>query len=284
MAAPTMSKMPAKEANAVIEQLTGVTLPPPTLDRKAHRQSGWAGKQRAQLGAQMRATVYEGQNLALPRQPLTLVIEMDAWSLRDRNHLGQSAQARAAGQPPARWPWVYGGMCFSLDQRVEGDRGRAHISSRGMVIARSSVDDVRDQLFTEAQRHGLAQAAKVPVVADGAVWIWNLAGDRFAQAGRRLDSDHANQYRCSVAHAVQPGDELERRAWIAPLLSKLKHGRATTLLKDLRALAKRLRKTKRQAIQSEIAYLRIHRGRMEYAAARQAGEPQGSGAMQSTCR
>jgi hypothetical protein len=33
----------------------------------------------------------------------------------------------------------------------------------------------------------LAQAAKVLVVADGALWIWNLTEDRFGQAEQRLD-------------------------------------------------------------------------------------------------
>lgn len=56
------------------------------------------------------------------------------------------------------------------------------------------------------------------------------------------------------------------------------------LLNDLRTLAKGLRQKKRQAVQSELAYLESHRDRMAYAAARRAGEPQGSGAMESTCR
>ena len=33
-----------------------------------------------------------------------------------------------------------------------------------------------------------------------------------------------------------------------------------------------------------MSYLESHRARMDYAAARRAGEPQGSGAMESTCR
>lgn len=65
---------------------------------------------------------------------------------------------------------------------------------------------------------------------------------------------------------------------------KLKEGRALSLLNDLRALAKRLRRKKRQAVEAEASYLESHRQRMDYAAARRAGEPQGSGAMESTCR
>jgi hypothetical protein len=284
MAALTVSKMPVQEASAVIERLTGVKLPPATLDREARRQGQRADKKRGQLDEQMVAGQGAQQMLPLPQEPFTLVIELDAWNIRERDDWGQSAQQRAAGQEPSRWHWVYGGTCFRLDQRVATEGGRACILSRGTVMTRGGVDALREQLFAEAQRHGLAQAAKVLVVADGAVWIWNLTGDRFPQAQQRLDYYHASQHLWAVAHALHPEDEAGARAWIAPLRKKLKSGRATALLNDLRTLAKRLRKTKRQAVEAEVAYLESHQGRMDYAAARRAGEPQGSGAMESTCR
>jgi hypothetical protein len=284
MAALTVSKMPVKEASAVIERLTGVKPPLATLDREARRQGQRADQKRTQLDEQMRTAQGVQQRLPLAKEPFTLVIELDAWNIRERDDWGQSAQRRAAGQEPSRWHWVYGGTCFRLDQRVESDRGRARILSRGTVMTRGGVDDLREQLFAEAQRHGLAQAAKVLVVADGAVWIWNLADDRFAQAQQRLDYYHASQHLWAVAHALHPEDEAAARAWIAPLLNKLKRGRATALLNDLRVLARRLRKKKRQAVEAEVSYLESHRARMDYAAARRAGEPQGSGAMESTCR
>jgi hypothetical protein len=87
-----------------------------------------------------------------------------------------------------------------------------------------------------------------------------------------------------VAHALHPEDEVAARNWIAPLLKKLKRGRAVSLLTDLRTAAKRLRSKKRQAVESELSYLKSHAHRMDYGAARRAGEPLGSGAMDSTCR
>jgi hypothetical protein len=49
MAALTVSKMPASEASAVIERLTGVKLPPATLDREARRQGQQASQKRKRL-------------------------------------------------------------------------------------------------------------------------------------------------------------------------------------------------------------------------------------------
>lgn len=122
------------------------------------------------------------------------------------------------------------------------------------------------------------------VVADGALWIWNLAGDRFNQAQQRLDYYHASQHLWAVAHALYPEQEAQARQWVKPLLQKLKSGRAPALLNDLRTVARRLRHKKRQAVEAEVNYLESHQERMDYAAARRAGEPQGSGAMESTCR
>ena len=284
IAALVGSKMPPAEASAVIERLTGVKLPRATLDREARRQGQRAQQKRQKLDEQMRQAEGLKQLVTLPEKAFTLVIELDAWNIRERDRWGQSAKIRAAGQEPQRWHWVYGGTCFRLDQRAESDGGRPRILSRGTVMTREGVDGLGEQLFAEAQRQGLAQAAKVLVVADGALWIWNLTGDRFAQAHQRLDYYHASQHLWAVAHALYPEDETQARQWIQPLLRKLKAGRAPALLSDLRALSRRLRQKKRRAVESEVKYFQEHQHRMDYAAARRAGEPQGSGAMESTCR
>ena len=57
MAALVASKMPVAEASAVLEHLTGVKLPPATLDREARRQGQRAERKRKELDQQMR----EGQ-------------------------------------------------------------------------------------------------------------------------------------------------------------------------------------------------------------------------------
>ena len=102
MAALTVSKMPVSEASAVIERLTGVKLPPATLDREARRQGQRADKKRAQLDEQMRTDQGVQQVLPLPKEPFTLVIELDAWNIRERDDWGQSATQRAVGQEPSR--------------------------------------------------------------------------------------------------------------------------------------------------------------------------------------
>ena len=57
--------------------------------------------------------------------------------------------------------------------------------------------------------------------------------------------------------------EVVARTRLKPLLQKLKNGRSAALLNDLRALAKRLRQKKRQAVAAEVTYLQDHQGRVD---------------------
>lgn len=284
MAALVASKMPVAEASAVLEHLTGVKLPPATLDREARRQGKRAQRKRKELDQQMSLGADLGQCLAVEPEPFTLVIEIDAWNIRERDDWGKSQQQRIKGIEPARWHWVYGGTCFRLAARQQTDTGRSIILSRGTVMTRGGVDALREQLFAECLRQGLGQAAEVLVVADGAMWIWNLVNDRFAQATQRLDFYHASQHLWAVAHALHPEDPSAAYRWIQPLLKKLKAGRAVKVMAELEQVTKRLRAKRRAAAQRELEYFQSHRHRLNYGAAKKSGQPLGSGAIESTCR
>lgn len=284
MAALMASKMPVAEASAVLEHLTGVKLPPATLDREARRQGKRAERKRKELDGQMSAGQGSHQCVPLSPKPFTLIIEIDAWNIRERDDWGQSRQQRARGVEPERWHWVYGGTCFRLDQRTETDSGRPIILSRGTVMTRGGIDALREQLFAECLRHGAGQAAEVLVVADGAIWIWNLVADRFSAATQRLDFYHASQHLWAVAHALHPEDARAAHQWIEPLLKKLKAGRSVKVIAELKAVTKRLRAKRRKAVQSQLEYFQTHRDRLDYHLAKKRGQPLGSGAIESTCR
>lgn len=98
------------------------------------------------------------------------------------------------------------------------------ILSRGYVMTRGGIDALREQLFAAASRHGLGRARDL-VVADGAVWIWNLVDDRFPQARQRLDLFHAKQHLWAVAEALHGAGTPAAQAWVRPLLAQLKGDR-----------------------------------------------------------
>jgi len=289
MAALTVSKMPAAEAEQVVERLAGVKISAATLGRAARQQGQRAQEEREQLDQKMstpegRTQQDKDLQLQLPLEPFTLVIELDAWNIRERDDWGQSAALRARGQEPSRWHWAYGGTCFRLNQRAQSATGRPTILSRGYVMTRGGVDALKEQLWAEAMRHGLGRANEVLIVADGAVWIWNLAADRFPGARQRVDFYHVSQHLWAVAHTLHSDDEAAARAWVQPLLAKLKADESCEVITELEELQARLEGVRAQAVEKELSYLQSHRERMDYGRAQQKGEPLGSGAMESTCR
>src|SRR5208283_3136543 len=114
LAALLASKMPVEDARAVLEHLTGIQLPRATLDREARRQGQRAQRLRTQLDQQ---AALEKKQLELTLEPYQMILQLDAWDIRERDAWGQSAALRRQGREPERWHWVYTGTCFRLDHR-----------------------------------------------------------------------------------------------------------------------------------------------------------------------
>jgi hypothetical protein len=143
MAALLASKMPVEDASAVLEHLTGVKLPRATLDREARRQGERAQRLRTQLDRQ---AATEKNQFELTLEPYQMIIQLDAWNIRERDAWGQSGALRRAGREPERWHWVYTGTCFRLDHRGQSAGGRPIITQRGFVATRAGLDALREQL------------------------------------------------------------------------------------------------------------------------------------------
>jgi hypothetical protein len=285
MAALLASKMPVGEASAVLEHLTGVKLPRATLDREARRQGQRAQKLRRQQDEQACQKAPKGVQSELVLEPYQMIIQLDAWNIRERDQWGQTQGLRRKGQDPERWHWVYTGTCFRLDQRGQTAGGRPVISERGFVATREGIDGLREQLYAEALRRGLGQAAGALVIGDGAVWIWRLADDRFKEARQRLDFYHAVQHLAAVGRALFVEDQPKLKAWLKPLVRQLKNESAVKVVEQLEEILSQLPKGESaQAVAKELNYFHEHQQRMDYRAGRRRGEPIGSGAVESTCR
>lgn len=303
MSALLVSKMPPEQAVLVAQRL-GLQLSRCTLDREAHRQGLRAQAARAAHLSQL--DTWEGlQGLSAaegpPPQPFTLVIEIDAWNIRERDHWGETEKLRAKGEKVPRWHWVYVGTVFRLDHRAHTAGGRALISQRAYAVTRGGVEALIRQLYYQALVSGLAQAKDVLVIADGAVWIWNVATDRFPTARQRLDLYHGEEHLWSVAHELYGKDTPEARQWVEPLLKQLRDDDGPGLIHSLQELQPRLAQSLQEKVQKQIDYFDHNANRMGYRAiihARKAlkegrataaeilkaNEPLGSGAVESTCR
>lgn len=300
-----VSKMPAEQAVLVAERL-GLDLSRCGLHQEAHRQGLKAQEWRSQFVGQL-DTWEQIQQVASaaaegpPTQPFTLVIEIDAWDIRERDNWGKTQELRAAGEKLDRWHWVYMATVFRLDHRGQTAGKRAVITQRGYAATRLGIEALSAQLYREALARGLGQAQLVLVIADGALWIWNLAKDRFPDARQQLDLFHAEEHLWTVAHDLYGKGTPEAQAWVAPLLQQIRDDQTVAVVAALSELKPRLLETHQKKIQTQIQYFEHNAQRMKYKEvldARKACEegqateeqkqlanrPVGSGAIESTCR
>jgi hypothetical protein len=282
---------PAGQAEASVRRLTGLELSSSSMHREALRQGERALHLRdadVALTGTPAGIAELARRAQAPKNDFTLVIEIDAWNIRERDHWGQSEKLRKQGETPARWHWVYTGTIFRLDQRGTTESGRSVITERGYVATRQGLESFEKQLYAEALQRGLAQAQSVLVVADGAVWIWNLAGNRFKEAAQRVDYWHVSEHLWSVAHDLFGQGTHEARQWVGPLLRWLKQRNNGALdvistLQELRADLAGITAQQTEMLDREIKYLEGHKNRMDYKQGKALDQPLGSGAIESTC-
>ena len=119
---------------------------------------------------------------------------------------------------------------------------------------------------------------------EGAVWLWELAEDRFAEAIKTLDFHHARDHLWALAHALHGQDTPQAKAWVQPLLRSLRNGREARVVRCLEELLTAKPKPTSQAqdvLQREVNYFVNHREHLHYRAMAQVGAPRGSGAVES---
>lgn len=281
---------PAAQAEANIRRLTGLDLGQASMHREARRQGERALRLR-DADVALTNTAKGIKQLAGRAQPpqggFTLVIEIDAWNIRERDHWGQSRKLRARGEDPSRWHWVYAGTIFRLDQRGKTASGRSVITERGYVATRLGLEAFEKQLYAEALQRGLTRAASVLVLADGAVWIWNMARNRFKDATHRVDYYHVCEHLWTVAHDLY-GQTPQARQWALPMLRWLKRRKDGALdvinaLQEIRGGLEKLSARQQETLDREIGYFEGHKDRMDYKNGKALDQPIGSGAIESTC-
>lgn len=273
------SKMPYAEAQEVFTRLTGLGLSAASF----HRLALDVGERAQQTLEQMNQFPIQEDPCARQKDPFVMIIEIDAWNIRERDNWGKAAQLRKKGKEPGHWHWVWTGTVFCLEDRLLKGK-RPIILNRGYVVTALGLDALREQLHAEALRRGLGRATKVVILADGASWIWNLASDRFPKAVQRLDLYHLRQHLWVVARELYPNEERAAARWFARKKKQLSKGRATAVIADIQKALKEIVPQRQEQVGKELNYFKEHRHRMDYDQAIDNNEPLGSGAIESTCR
>ena len=277
------------EAASQVAQKWGVDVDDSTIHahvQKAGIRARRLCEQRTDLALEpaTRGQVVEQASQEIGTEGLSLVLMLDGWMSRYRGPQWGLKPEDAAGERVC-WHEVKSGIVFRLEHQAVKASGRGLVIRKYYVSMRGDSYDIGRRLHAEALRRGLSQAVRVYVVADGAVWIWNVFEDRFSQAIGVLDFYHASEQLWAVAHEMY-GETPRVQAWVEPLLHKLRHGEESAVEVGLQKLLDRcLRQgnSSAPAVATKLEYFKRHREHIHYKQTASQGCPCGSGAMESTC-
>jgi hypothetical protein len=215
----------------------------------------------------------------------SLVIMMDGWMARER---GADWGAGPRKKDPQRVEWreIKSAVIYRLEQRVENASGRGLLLEKYTVATPPETSPVEfgTQVHRQALRRGLARAQVVYLVMDGAVWLWDLAEDRFKEAVKTLDFHHAREHLHAVAESLHGPGTSQSKEWLSEMLYRLRHGKETQVVQRLEQLLESQGQRSvesQQIITREVKYFQEHEDHLHYHAMDKAGAPMGSGAVES---
>jgi len=261
------------EAQGWLERLGGVHVAKETVRAQAERQG--AALEAAQQAASAQVEATRESALPVDAAPGQLLVETDGVMVRYRE---------------TGWHEVKIGL-------VAGWAGGA-LAAPSYVAAREGAAAFGDRLLAEAARRGaleivgweggrtgagLAVLRDVLVLGDGARWIWNLAAEHFGARRELVDFYHASEHLWTVARLLESEGTAVAAEWGTARCHELRHDGVDPVRTALRA-ARATTADGRKLLRRERAYFRANAARMDYPAAKTAGLPIGSGAVESLAR
>lgn len=211
-----------------------------------------------------------------------MYIEIDATGVPIvRWELDQSKPGKQTDSPHTREAKL--GCVFT--QTTVDDKGRPvrDPSSTTYVGAIETSEEFGPRIYAEARRRGLDRAKKAVVIADGAIWIWNLVRIHFPGAIEIVDLYHAREHLWKLGAKLFPVDEVGRKRWVTRFQNKLDNGNINRLVADLRAFPASNDEL-RKAINTEADYYEKNAHRMQYPEFRRQGLFVGSGVIEAGCK
>ena len=177
---------------------------------------------------------------------------------------------------------VYLGCVFTQHDVDEEGHPVRDWESTTYVSSLKSIHEFGPCLRQEALRRGMATAAKVVLLIDGAEGLENMGHDCFKDAVQIVDFYHAMEHAGKVLQALlgkdHPDNKKRRRRW------------AKRLLKDkVQSLIDQTRKEcvgqpPAEAVEKELGYFVRNVERMQYGTFRAAGYFIGSGVVEAGCK
>jgi hypothetical protein len=177
------------------------------------------------------------------------------------------------------WRELKVGAVFDVETRLERNPQTreldemAHGVNVGYTAVLGSKDDFSPALWALAVQHELPTARNRSVVADGAVWIWDVAEDVCPDGTQVVDWFHAVEHLSDAAQALypNPNDAVKRQRWLKTHKDHLYMGRIYKIIAGLN----------KRGLSHLATYFERHQRRMQYLEFREQGLPIGSGTVES---
>ena len=277
MLATVGSETSFEKAREPLELLAGLQVTAKAVER--HAEAIGAEIESRQQQEIARAKLLDLPAVAAPALPI-LYIEMDGTGVP---MVHAETVGRAGKDGEARTREIKLGCVFTQTATDKDGRALRDPASTTYVGAIEAAETFGLRLYTEAWQRGWSRAQQKVVLADGAVWIWNLAAQHFPGAIEIVDLYHARQHLHDLCAQLFPLDEKLRKRTLAQCLDRLEKGKIEALVKKLHELPAATEDLRRQR-HNEAQYFTRNQERMRYPEFRAQGLFVGSGVIEAACR
>lgn len=177
------------------------------------------------------------------------------------------------------WRELKVGAVFDVESRLQRNpqtrelEPMAHGVNVHYTAILGSKESFRPALWALAVQHELPTARDRSVVADGALWIWDVAEDICPDGQQVVDWFHAVEHLSEAAHALYPNpdDTAKCNRWLKIYKDHLYRGRIHAIITTLN----------KRGLAQFATYFERHQRRMQYLEFRENGLPIGSGTVES---
>lgn len=262
-----------------LELLAGLTVTAKAVERQAEAiGTDIVAREQAEI---RRAKQLDLPAVCAPAVPI-LYLEMDGTGVPVVQAETTGRAGKTEGQP-AHTREVKLGCVFTQTATNQAGRPVRDEDSTTYVAAIETAEEFGLRLYTEAWRRGWSRAQRKVIVADGAIWIWNLADQHFPSALQIVDLYHARQHLWELSAKLFAADEKGRKQWLACTLKQLEEGKIEALVRTLRNLNPASDELAR-IVHNEADYFERNAERMRYPGFRAQGLFVGSGVVEAGCK
>jgi hypothetical protein len=278
LSALTAAMVSFEEGHLLLKELAGVEINAKRVERCAKR-----------IGAEAAADEKLHFEPLDPDSPLphSMCLSLDGTGIPVR---ASEVEGRSSKQPdsPAKTREVKLCVIWSADSHDEEgkpvcDPGSisysAAIESAATADTEAHRSEFAERVLREATRRRFAEASKTAVVADLAVWIWNIAHELYPRAEQIGDRYHVKERISTVGKDVFSAGSPQAREWIKARWDELDAGS----LDDLHAAIESHAADSEEARKC-LGYLINNRDRMRYPKFEAAGLCTASGVTEGGCK